>query len=292
MTRAIVNTLGLMPGFKFTDNTSEEVMMLKNLRETLLPGMLTLATVLTLSCRTTMRPQTETSEPVIVKLRIVGLAETDRSRSDLVYTLTGCGSGNTSGTKDADNMVRFETQGVRKDDRCDIRVLSGKSDIGVANWFAEEGLMYEARRVTIAVSDGTLTGLAVMQRLYAAAPVNGPALWKLNAAVKGPKAFIDLCTCSITCAPQTPNNVAKLDIKADTSTGTCEFVNVTGAQLSNTTCSKLSVQCGQDFYIGAWTTGNTVDGSVAKISKLPDIALVNGVPETTSDTTIEVVVPR
>lgn len=250
----------------------------------------------TTACRSGLRPQASAGDPVSVEMRVVGLKDVDRGRNELVYTLSGCGDGKASGTKGADNVVKFQTMNVRKEDRCDLRVQSDKADIGVASWFAEEGLMYEARRIPITSSEGKLTGVAIVQQLYATPPtISGapPAtIWKLMAPVKGPKAFVDLCTCTIGCLPSPQNNVSKLDITTDKSSGLCQFANVIKPELTKIDCSKIMVQCGGEFFVGAYPAGTTTNGSQAKENTLPEIKLQAGVPEELSDTTIEVVVPN
>jgi hypothetical protein len=254
-----------------------------------------LSTIAT-GCRTGLRPQTNPGDPVSVEIKIIGMKEADRSRTELVYTLAGCGGGNTSGTKDADNKVSFQTQNVRKDDRCDLKVLTDKADIGVASWFSDQGLMYDARRVPITSDQGKLSGVAFVQQLYATPPtiqgLPSSTIWQLGVGVKGPKAFSDICTCSIGCQPSLVNNVSKLDVSADPKVGVCSFANVIKADSNRIECRKLVIQCGADFYVGNWSSGTFIDGSQAKSQLLPDVTVQAGIPEEVSDTTIEVVIPN
>ena len=258
-----------------------------------------LCAVLPTSCRTALRPITNTADPAAIEMRIVGLRESDRARPELVYSLTGCGSSNATGEKNAENLVQFQTVGVRKDDKCDVKVQTGKSDVGVANWFAEEGLMYEARRVSITSTEGKLSGLAIVQQMYqnppltpqTTTPAPAPSVWKVNASMKAPKAFVGICTCTISCTPSLLNNVAMLDASDDKSSGTCQFANLTEPTLKGTTCTRMTVQCGVDFYVAGLPTGTMLDGSLAQESSLPTLMMAQGVPEATSDATIEVVIP-
>lgn len=248
------------------------------------------------SCRTGLRPQTNPGDPVSVDIKVIGMKDTDRSRAELVYTLSGCGAGNTSGTKNADGVVTFQTQNVRKDDRCDLKVLTDKADFNVASWFSDQGLMYDARRIPITSDQGKLTGVAFVQQLYSTPPSNQgippSTIWQLGMGIKSPKAFTDLCTCTLGCQPSLANNVSKLEVATDPKIGACSFANVIKADLSRIECRKLIVQCGSDFYVGTWPAGTLVDGSQAKPQLLPDVTIEAGVPEEVSDTTIEVVVPN
>jgi hypothetical protein len=247
-------------------------------------------------CRSGLRPQASAGDPVSIEMRLVGLKDSDRERSELIYTLSGCGAGSTNGKKSSENLVKFETQNVRKDDRCDLRIQTTKNDTGVANWFAEDGLMYEARRIAITSNEGRLQGVAMVQQLYATPPtITGtpPAsIWKLSTSIKAPKALPELCTCSISCQPSLTNNVAKLDLTSDKAIGTCEFANIIRAGLQKIECSKMMVQCGAEFFVGTWPAGTVVDGSQPNNANLPTLMMQAGVPEETSDTTIEVVVPH
>lgn len=248
------------------------------------------------ACRTGLRPQTNPGDPVGVEIKVVGMKDADLGRSELVYTLSGCGSGNTTGTKSTDNLVMFMTQNIRKDDRCDLKVLTDKADMGVASWFSDPGLLYDARRIPIVSDQGKLAGVAFVQQLYSTPPsiqgIPQATVWQMDVPVKGPKAFSGLCTCSISCQPALANNVSKLDAQQIPSTGVCSFANVTKADASKTVCNKMMVQCGSEFYVGSWPAGVNVDGSVAKPQTVTELTVVAGVPEEVSETSIEVVIPK
>jgi hypothetical protein len=248
------------------------------------------------SCRTGLRPQTNPGDPVGVEIKVVGMKDADLARSELVYTLSGCGAGNTSGTKGTENLVNFMTQNLRKDDRCDLKVLADKADVGVASWFSDPGLLYDARRIAINSDSGKLSGVAFVQQLYSTPPsiqgVPASTVWQLEVPVTGPKAFSGLCTCSISCQPSLANNVTKLDVQQVPNAGTCSFANVTKADAARTQCGKLMVQCGSEFFVGSWPNGAIFDGNLAKLQTAPALPIVAGVPEEISDTSIEVVIPK
>jgi hypothetical protein len=263
------------------------------------PGMtaLTVTSFIALAaCRTGLRPQAVSGDPVAVDIHVVGMSDADWNRPELVYTLTGCGNENTSGTKTEGKMLNFMTQNVRKDDRCDLQIMGNKNDASVGSWFEADGLMYNARRIIISSDQGKLSGRAFVQQLYAK-PSTDPTkpqvtAWQLATTLKGPKAFSGICTCLIGCLPALPNNVAKLEIGTLPTSGSCAFANVIKSDASRIECSKMTVQCGTDFFVGQWPAGSVVDGSATKSQSLPELAMTQGIPEAISDTTIEVVLPK
>lgn len=271
--------------------------MLRFLESSTMVGMLLSCSIMaTTACRSGLRTQANEGDPITVEMKVISLQDADRGRSDLVYTMSGCGSGSTNGVKSGDAIVNFQTQNVRKDDTCDVRINAPKSDDNVANWFSEPGLLYEARRVPIRSEEGKLLGTAKMQQLYSNSPRISDSsqknLWSLSVGLKAPKALTGLCTCKLYCQPSIPNYVSMLESTTDKTIGICEFTNKIEPQFSKIECSKLEVQCGSEFYVGSWPAGTSVDGSQSANVKLPDLKLEVGVPEETSDATIEVVVPR
>lgn len=263
---------------------------------------LAVATVFALSafgCRTTLKPITNTVDTVNVDMQIIGLRPADQARSELVYTLTACGLGSANGIKEEANLVAFQAQGVKKDDLCDVRVEAGKTDVGVANWNSEPGLMYIAQKVKISSTEGKLSGLAFVQQKYVSPPTipnsetPAPAamVWKLrvNVASTNP---IGNCTCTIQCSPSLINNVAMLEPGQAAGKGYCEFANLVNPEAKSTSCRNIGVQCGNDFYLGSWPSGASTDGSFAGAVALPEVSLIKGTPDATSDATIEVVIPQ
>jgi hypothetical protein len=252
-----------------------------------------------LGCRTTLKPITNTVDTVNVDMQIVGLRPADQARSELVYTLTACGLGSANGVKNESNVVAFQAQGVKKDDVCDVRVEAGKTDVGVANWNSEPGLMYIAQKVKISSSEGKLSGLAFVQQKYISPPTipnsetPAPAamVWKLRVTVASPTPIAN-CTCTIQCSPALMNNVAMLEPGEAVGKGSCEFANLVSPDSKNTSCRNIGVQCGSDFYLGSWASGAPTDGSIAGAVSLPDVSLIKGTPDATSDATIEVVIPQ
>ena len=250
--------------------------------------------VVIMGCRTNLRPETSAGDLLSVDIRLTQMRDQDQSRADLMYTLSGCGAGSTSGSKGIDNIVQFQTQNLHKDDQCDVKIQSGNSSIGPAKWSAEDGLMYEARRVTIASNEGKLSGIAILQQMYVPdiATTPGSVIWKMSVGVLAPKPMIAPCTCKIACDPAIEANVANMDIDSSKTKGLCQFANFAKPELAKLSCVKMEVQCGSDFYIGSWPSAIPVDGSSAKVQTLPDLTLQSGTPEQTSNTTIEVVVPH
>lgn len=250
-------------------------------------------------CRTTLKPITDTSEAVPIEMQVIGLRSVDQERSELVYTMANCGTSNVNGIKGSGSVVVFQAQGVKKDDFCDVRVESGKTDIGVANWREEPGLMYIASRVKIGSSEGKLYGLAFVQQKYVSTPVlpnsTTPAptamVWKLQVDVTAPTA-ISNCTCSIICAPSLTNNVAMLEPAGSDTKGSCSFANLINSEAKAITCKTVNVQCGSNFFLGAWVSPKTLDGSVPADVTLQPLTLTRGTPDATSDATIEVIVPQ
>jgi hypothetical protein len=250
-----------------------------------------------LGCRTTLKPITNTVDSVNIDMQVVGLRPADQARSELVYTLTACGLGSANGIKNESNVVAFQAQGVKKDDLCDLRVEAGKTDVGVANWNSEPGLMYIAQNVKINSSEGKLSGIAFVQQKYISPPTipnsetPAPAamVWKLRVNVASSNPIAN-CTCTIQCSPALMNNVAMLEPGQGKSY--CEFANLVSPESKNTSCRNISVQCGSDFYLGSWSNGASTDGSIAGAVSLPDVSLVKGTPDATSDASIEVVIPQ
>jgi len=250
-------------------------------------------------CRTTLKPVTSTADTIPIEMRIVGLREQDQARTELLYTLANCGTSNANGLKSDANLVVFQAQGVKKDDQCDVRVETGKTDVGVANWNDTPGLMYVASRVKIGSSEGKLYGVAFVQQKYVSPPTipntQTPAppamVWKLKVELTPPKA-LENCTCTIHCSPSVMNNVAMFEPISGSAKGACEFANLVTAEAKNTTCKNISVQCGNDFYLASWPAGSSVDGSTAGDYSLPGVTLIHGTPEATSDATIEVIIPQ
>ena len=247
------------------------------------------------ACRTALRAEPD-SNVVSVDVRLVGLADSDKSRTDLVYTLTQCGAGSANGSKNPDQVATFLTKGVRKGDRCDVRVTSSKVDNTVEDWFDEPGLMYEARHALIVSSEGKLKALAVLQQLYTIppppSPPSAPTAWRLYAEVRSQKPLLELCTCSIGCTPALFNNVSKLETSGDKKSGVCLFANVVKPDLNRVECLQMIVQCGSDLYKGAWPAGNFIDGSRANDARLSALQLETAVPEDISDANIDIYVPH
>jgi hypothetical protein len=260
-----------------------------------LMSLLALSAVIASSCRTALRAGTD-SDVVTVEIRVIGLQDSDRLRTDLIYTLSQCGLGSTRGSKNEDQIVTFLAKGVRKDDRCDVRVTTSKVDQPAQDWFDEPGLMYEARKALIVSSEGKLKSLAVLQQLYNTPPPSptptNPSAWRLYTMVNAPKPLLDLCTCSIGCSPSLANTVAKLDTAPDKKSGTCMFANVIDPNLNRTECTAMIVQCGTDLYKGRWPAGSVVDGTGAKDARLPDLQLETAAPEDISDASIDIYVPQ
>ena len=250
-------------------------------------------------CRTTLKPITDTSEPVPIEMQVIGLRSVDQERAELVYTLSNCGTSNANGIKGNGSLVVFQAQGVKKDDFCDLRVESGKTDIGVANWRDEPGLMYIASRVKIGSSEGKLYGLAFVQQKYVSTPTlpnsSAPApsamVWKLKVEISASSPLSN-CTCAISCIPGLTNNVAMLEPTDASSKGSCSFANLITPESKSTSCKTINVQCGSDFYLGTWQSPKILDGSVAGESTLPVVTLIRGTPDATSDATIEVIIPQ
>ena len=246
------------------------------------------------SCRTTLRPETAAADLLTVDILLTQMRDQDQNRAELMYTLSGCGEGTTTGFKGTNNIVQFQTLALRKDDQCDLKIQSGNSSLGPAKWSADEGLMYEARRIKIKSNEGKLSGVAVLQQMYIPdiGGTPGTAIWKMNAGVIAPKALVPPCTCKIGCDPAIDGNVANMDIDSSATKGLCQFANFAKQDLAKTNCLKMEVQCGADFFVGAWSNPVPVDGSTANVQTLPDLTLQSGIPEQTSDTTIEVIVPH
>jgi hypothetical protein len=257
-----------------------------------------LGMLLVSNCRTTLKPITDTSEAVPIEMQIIGLRPADQERTELVFTLARCGIANVNGVKGDGNKVTFQAQGVKKDDQCDVRVETGNTDIGVANWRAEEGLMYIASSVKINSAEGKLYGLAFVQQKYVSPPtipntiMPAPVamVWNLKVDLTTPNA-VSNCTCTIKCSPALINNVAMYESAAQNS-GQCTFANLTNAAAKTISCTSVMAQCGSEFYLGTWPAGTVVDGSAAKELSLPPISLSRGAPDATSDATIEVVIPQ
>jgi hypothetical protein len=245
-------------------------------------------------CRGSLRTQNSIGDLLSVDIHITNMRDQDQNRPELIYTLSGCGAGSTSGTRGDDSIVKFQTQNIHKDDQCDVKVQSGGASIGTAKWSAEDGLMYEARRVAITSKEGKLSGVAFLQQMYIPdlGTTPGSVIWKMSAGVIAPKAMVAPCTCKIICDPNIEANVAAADIDASKTKGLCQFSNFAKPELAKISCVKMEVQCGNDFYVGSWPSAIPVDGSSAKAQTLPDLTLQAGTPEQTSDTTIEVVVPH
>jgi hypothetical protein len=112
---------------------------------------------------------------------------------------------------------------------------------------------------------------------------------RVNVASSTP---ITNCTCTIQCAPALMNNVAMLEPGPSSAKGYCEFANLISPESKSTTCRNISVQCGNDFYLGSWSGGTSTDGSIAGSVTLPDVSLIKGTPDATSDATIEVIIPQ
>jgi hypothetical protein len=245
-------------------------------------------------CRTSLRPETSARDLLTVDIQLTNMRDQDQNRPELMYTLSGCGAGSTSGTRGEDNIVQFQTQNLRKGDQCAVKVQSDQASVGPATWSAEDGLMYEARKVTITSTGGKLSGIAFLQQMYipTLATTPGSTIWTMNAGVIAPRAMAAPCTCAITCDPGISANVASADIDASKLKALCQFANFAKPELAKLSCLKIQVQCGNDFYVGSWPAAIPVDGSSAKVQTLPDLILQAGTPEQTSDATIEVVVPR
>jgi len=254
-----------------------------------------LPVIVTSACRTALRAGTD-ADAVAVEIRLIGMQDADKLREDLVYTLSQCGSGSANGTKNNDQIVTFMAKGVRKDDRCDVRVTASKIDSTVQDWFDKPGLMYEAQNTQIVSAEGKLKSLAVLQQLYnVPPPPSGPSLptaWRLFTSMSAPKPLLDLCTCSIGCTPSLGNNVAKLDTTADKKSGTCMFANVIDPNMTRFECTEMIVQCGSDLYKGAWPAGSFVDGKASKDARLPDLKLQPASPEDIINANIDIYVPQ
>jgi hypothetical protein len=262
--------------------------------------LIVLSSVLLLvsNCRTTLKPITDSAEAVPIEMQIIGLRPADQERTELVYTLSRCGLANVNGVKGDGNKVTFQAQGVKKDDQCDVRVETGNTDIGVANWKDEAGLMYIASRVKINSTEGKLYGLAFVQQKYVSPPTIPntitPApvamVWKLKIDLTAPNA-VSNCTCTIKCSPALTNNVAMYESESQTS-GQCTFANLVNASANTISCTSIMAQCGSEFYLGTWPAGTLADGSNAGEVSLPPINLTRGAPDATSDATIEVIIPQ
>lgn len=251
------------------------------------------------SCRTTLKPITDTSEAVSIEMQVVGLRPVDQERPELVYTLSRCGVANVNGIKGVGNIVVFQAQGVKKDDQCDVRVETGNADIGVANWKEDAGLMYLASRVKITSSEGKLSGMAFVQQKYVSPPTIPNTLtpapvamvWKLRVDLIAPSVITN-CTCTVNCSPALVNNVGMYEALDAQNRGQCTFANLLNPAAQATTCKNIMVQCGSEFYLGTWSNNNAVNGSVAGETTLGPINLNRGTPDATSDATIEVVIPQ
>ena len=259
---------------------------------------LSLSLALLPNCRTTLKPINDSDEAVSIEMEVIGLRPVDQERTELVYTLSRCGLANVNGIKGQGNKVTFKAQGVRKDDQCDVRVETGNTDIGVANWKEDVGLMYLASRVKINSSEGKLYGLAFLQQKYVSPPTIPntitPApvamVWKLKTDLTVPNP-VSNCTCTIKCAPALTNNVAMFDAEGQ-NLGHCTFANLVSEAAKNTSCTTVMLQCGSEFYVGSWQGNAVVNGSASGEATLPPLSLSRGTPDATSDATIEVIIPQ
>jgi len=255
-------------------------------------SLLTTAILHLSACRTSLRAQTDGGEAVSVTFKLTGMNADDRSRSDLLYSLSGCGTGAASGTPNADQTITFETRGLRKGDQCDVLVKSGSASTSGIEWFGEPGLIYRGLQTPIQSVDGRLKGSAILQQMYTKAQPPASSLWKITATVKSPAPMTDVCTCLISTDPQIPNNVSKVETQPGGTQGQCVFVNTAAGAHANIECARLVVQCGTVVLRANWPAGTIASAVAGKDHKLPELTLEAGTPEDISDAVIDVYIPQ
>ncbi len=270
--------------------------MTTNRPHLLLPLLLLITPFMNGGCRASLRTNPEAGSASPIVIRLLNLNSIDSRRSELLYTMSGCGAATASGTKlegTGHVEILFNSQNVRAGDFCEIKVQSSDQTSDLISWMDEPGTMYLTKKVKIALSSGKLAGLATLQQLYIIknGPSTADSLWKLKSTVKSPAPFAGVCTCSLTCKPTLPNTIAKLDIGSDNTAGTCLFTNLINDSLESTACSILSVQCGGDIYEGNWPAGTTVNGKISKDAELPLLTLVKIDMNQDVDSVIDVTLP-
>jgi hypothetical protein len=144
-------------------------MVLKQLR--CLGGLL----ILSIITACTPRQRATKIEDVPRELRVTlssGIQSEDRSRSDLIYEITGCGA-TAKGEKVDNQVVMFKSKDFRPDLTCALTIKNfALADDKSFHWAAETGpgVLYQAKKLSIIQAvDGRLIATAVLQQLYSLA---------------------------------------------------------------------------------------------------------------------------
>jgi hypothetical protein len=242
------------------------------------------------SCRTGLRAEQDASELITVKFRVAGLNRADKVRTDLTYSLSGCGSEAVSGTYDPSGSVTFQTRNIKKGDSCDLSVKSTSGATAGIEWFSEPGLLYKAAKTPISSREGQLYGTAALQQMYSIAKAPTPNLVTLRASFKSPSALTDVCTCLLGTNPQLQNNVSVVE-KSSGTQGLCSFANNASPEYAKLETATLLVQCGQNIFKGNWPAGTFVNAAAAGSIPLAELTLTPATVEEFAEMTIDVLIP-
>lgn len=126
-----------------------------------------LACSLAAGCRTPRRAVTTEGLPAKLTVRLAGLDETDRSKTDWIYELSGC-TNTLNGKLEEDDQVVFTTVGLKRGlTSCEVRVRIINPAPSYTFAGPESGVLYLATGVEISQdADGALAAAAELQKLY------------------------------------------------------------------------------------------------------------------------------